>query len=88
MHDEAVTIETVQLKHVFRFLKPLVDEKKAESTIRSHVAALKFYFLLFERHDLESLFKFFATGAQRLAPTPIRKEFVWDAGIPLKMIRD
>jgi hypothetical protein len=45
---------------------------------------------LFERTDLESsrLLKFFATGAQRLAPLPVRKAFVWDAGIPLKMIRD
>jgi site-specific recombinase XerD len=90
MHAESVTIETVQLRHVFRFLQPLISEKKAESTIRAYVAALKFYFLLFERSDLESsrLLNFFSAGAQRLAPLPLRKEFVWDAGIPLKMIRD
>lgn len=89
MCDSSVTIEMVQLKHVFRFLRPLVDEKKADSTIRSYVAALKFYFLLFERTDLESSqLKFFAAGAQRLVPLPVQKAFVWDVGIPLKTIRD
>jgi site-specific recombinase XerD len=90
MHDSSVTIQSVQLKHVFTFLQPLIAEKKAASTLRSYVAALKFYFLVFEREDLANsrLLDFFSTGAQRLAPLPVRKAFVWDAGIPLKMIRD
>jgi integrase len=75
---------------VFSFLQPLVNDKKAASTLRSYVAALKFYFLVFERADLANsrLLDLFSTGAQRLAPLPTRKAFVWDAGIPLKMIRD
>jgi site-specific recombinase XerD len=90
MKTEAVNIQTVQLKHVFGFLKPLIVEKKAASTIRSYVASLKFYFLMFERVDLANsrLLNFFSEGAQRLAPLPVRKSFVWDAGIPLRMIRD
>jgi integrase len=31
---------------------------------------------------------YFSVGAQKLAPLPVRKAFVWDAGIPLRMIRD
>jgi hypothetical protein len=90
MHAESVTITTVQLKHVFKFLQPLGLERKAESTIRSYVAALKFYCLLFERPDLENLrlLAFFSTGAQKLAPLSVQKECIRDVGIPLRMIRD
>ncbi len=90
MKQESVNIHTVQLKHVFAFLKPLITEKKAASTVRPYVAALKFYFLWSERSDLESsrLLTLFSEGAQRRAPLPVRKSFVWDAGIPLRMIRD
>lgn len=85
-----VTVETAQLQHVFGFLKPYVQEKSAASTLRSYVAALKFYFTLFERTELveSKLFSFFAAGAQKLAPLPKRKVCVWNAAIPLQMIRD
>jgi integrase len=68
----------------------LVNNKKAASTLRSYVVALKFYFLVFECEDVANLrlLDLFSTGAQRLAPLPVRKSFVWDAGIPLRMIRD
>ena len=85
-----VTVETATLQHVFGFLKPYIQEKYAASTLRSYVAALKFYLLLFKRNDLvdSKLFSFFAAGAQRKAPLPKRRTCIWNAAIPLQMIRD
>jgi site-specific recombinase XerD len=90
MNREKVDINSVSLEHVFQFLEPLIIARKAESTLRSYVAALKFYLALFQRADLvdSHLFKLFAAGAKRKAPIPQEKVWVWDAGIPLKMIRD
>jgi site-specific recombinase XerD len=90
MKTRNVTINSVSLAVIFDFLQPLVAARKAESTLRSYVASLKFYFMLFERKDLveSKLFEFFSAGAQRLAPIPQQSHWVWDAGIPLRMIRD
>jgi site-specific recombinase XerD len=90
MQTQQVDINTVQLEHVFEFLQPLIETKKAESTLRSYVASLKFYLGLFQRKDIVDsyLFSLFAAGAQRIAPIPQEKVWVWDAGIPLRMIRD
>jgi integrase len=75
---------------IFDFLQPLIAAKRAASTLRSYVSALKFYFSLFERRDLveSKLFEFFSEGAQRLAPIPQQSNWIWDAGEPLRMIRD
>jgi site-specific recombinase XerD len=90
MKDRNENINTVSLASIFDFLQPLVAARKAESTLRSYTSALKFYFTLFERNDLvqSKLFDFFSAGAQRLAPIPAQSHWVWDAGIPLRMIRD
>jgi site-specific recombinase XerD len=90
MQGRKVTVNTVTLALVFQFLQPLVETHKAASTIRSYVSALKFYFSLFERSDLaqSKLLDFFSEGAQRLAPIPRQNHWIWDAGVPLRMIRD
>jgi integrase len=45
---------------------------------------------LFERNDLvdSKLFAFFYAGTQRKAPIPKQNHWIWDAGVPLRMIRD
>jgi site-specific recombinase XerD len=90
LKDKNVTVNTVSLANVFDFLEPLIVEKRAASTLRSYVASLKFYLKLFQRNDIvqSPLFDLFASGAQRKAPLPKAKNWIWDAGIPLKMIRD
>jgi hypothetical protein len=90
MKDQEITIANVALKHVFQFLQPLIETRKAASTLRSYVASLKFYFTLFERMDLvqSRLLDFFSEGAQRQAPIPRQNHWIWDAGVPLRMIRD
>jgi site-specific recombinase XerD len=90
MRDHEVDIKTVSLSLVFEFLQPLIDAQNAASTIRSYVASLKFYFTLFERLDLvqSRLLDFFSEGAQRQAPIPQQNHWIWDAGVPLRMIRD
>jgi site-specific recombinase XerD len=90
MKSNKVDVNTVSLELVFQFLDPLLQSKKAESTLRSYFAALKFYLQLFQRDDLVSapLFDLFARGAKRQAPAPRSKTWVWDAGIPLRFIRD
>ncbi len=90
MKNVQADVNTVTLEQVFQFLEPLVVEKKAASTIRAYVASLKFYLALFERKDIveSHLLSLFAEGAQRKAPIPNENVWVWDVGIPLKMIRD
>ncbi len=85
-----VDVNTVLLEHVFQFLDPLIVSKKAESTLRSYIASLKFYLRLFQRDDLVTnpLFDLFSAGAKRQAPAPKTNSWVWDAGIPLRHIRD
>ena len=43
MRDESVNIDEVTLTHVFRFLKPMVDQKMAASTLRSYVVLCHAY---------------------------------------------
>jgi site-specific recombinase XerD len=90
MRQENVDVNSVSLEHVFSFLQPLIVQKKADSTLRSYFAALKFYLGLFQRTDITDsvLFGLFTAGARRKAPIPQEKVWVWDAGIPLRMIRD
>jgi site-specific recombinase XerD len=90
MKDRGVSVQTVSLSDVFQFLQPLIDSRKAASTLRSYVASLKFYLTLFERLDLvqSRLLDFFSEGAQRQAPIPQQNHWIWDAGVPLRMIRD
>jgi hypothetical protein len=90
MQQRQTNVNTITLAIVFDFLQPSVASQKAESTIHSHVAVLKFYFQLFERSDLAQLkmLDLFLAGAQRLAPAPCRNLWIWDAGVPLRMIRD
>jgi site-specific recombinase XerD len=90
MHAKSVNVNTVSLDQVFEFLNPLVADHKAGSTIRTYVASLKYYLRLFQRSDLADsmLLSLFAEGAQRKAPIPKKNNWIWDAGIPLRMIRD
>jgi hypothetical protein len=61
MKTRDVNINRVSLAVIFDFLQPLVAARKAESTLCSYVASLKFFFTLFERRDLveSKLFEFF-----------------------------
>jgi site-specific recombinase XerD len=90
MRSKNVNVNTVSLELLFEFLNPLVASHKAGSTIRAYVAALKYYLRLFQRSDLvdSPLLTLFSEGAQRKAPIPKRNNWIWDAGVPLKMIRD
>jgi site-specific recombinase XerD len=90
MKEKDVNVNTVTIAQVFEFLEPLILAKRAASTLRSYVAALKFYLKLFQRLDLVQcpLFDLFSSGAQRNAPLPKSKTWIWDAGIPLRMIQD
>jgi site-specific recombinase XerD len=89
LSDVGRTIQTVEVEDVLAFIQDYVDDRKAESTIRSVYAALLFHFRLEGRHEFltnNPIVQMFIKGAQRLAPPPLKKQVVWDPEIPLSFI--
>ena len=81
-------MDNVKIRDVLSFLQDFVDAKKPASTIRGVKAALMRQFAFFQREDVMNSFlvKLHVQGAQKLAPIPETKLFIWDPEIPLKYI--
>jgi site-specific recombinase XerD len=89
LSDVVRTVQTAETKDVLSFIQDYVDNRKAESTIRSVYASILFHFRLMGRHEFltnNPVIQMFVKGAQRLAPPPLKKTVIWDPEIPLSFI--
>jgi site-specific recombinase XerD len=87
--DVGRTIQTAETEDVLAFIQDYVNDRKAESTIRSVYAAILFHFRLEGRHEFlisNPIVQMFVKGAQRLAPPSVKQQVVWDPEIPLSFI--
>jgi hypothetical protein len=89
LKDVGRSIQTVDTEDVLSFIQDYVDDRKAESTIRSVYSAILFHFRLSGRQDFllqNPIIQMFVRGAQRLAPPPTKKCVIWDPETPLSFI--
>jgi site-specific recombinase XerD len=83
------TVHNAETEDVLSFIQDYVDDRKAESTIRSVYSAILFHFRLCGRQDFlekNPIIQMFVRGAQRLAPAPLKKNVIWDPETPLSFI--
>ncbi len=76
----------MEVEDVLAFIQDYVDDRKAESTIRSVYAAILFHFRLEGRHEFltaNPIIQMFVKGAQLLAPPSLKKQVLWDPEILL-----